>query len=150
MKQPILFLLFMLAATASSAEIYKWVDEQGKVHYGDTPVDQSSTQMNITQPEADKKISSQPDPTSRDERRRKLAEAMQEDRLKKQEQKQKARDEKEKLNSQCVHAKDALKNYETAGRLYNLDKDGNRVFMSDAEKEATTENLRAQIKKHCE
>lgn len=31
------FLVFLLAATSASAQLYRWVDQSGKVHYTDTP-----------------------------------------------------------------------------------------------------------------
>lgn len=148
MKYSVMFFLLSLISTTSFAEIYKWVDEHGKVHYGDAPAGQSSTQINIAQPDAEKSLPNS-DAVNRDERRRRLAEAMEEDRLQKQEQKQKAREQKETLNKKCVYARDTLKQYEAAGNLYDLDKDGNRIFMSEEEKQSTIDNLRAQIKQHC-
>lgn len=37
MKRSVLFWALALAACAAQAQYYRWVDEQGKVHYGDRP-----------------------------------------------------------------------------------------------------------------
>lgn len=37
MKYPLL--LMLLITTQAAAKVYKWVDEQGKVHYSDTPIE---------------------------------------------------------------------------------------------------------------
>jgi glutaredoxin len=37
MKSVLFLLLFACSASFVHAEIYKWVDEQGRVHYGDNP-----------------------------------------------------------------------------------------------------------------
>ena len=34
-----LLLAFLMTSTASYGQLYKWVDEQGKIHYGDSPPD---------------------------------------------------------------------------------------------------------------
>jgi len=38
-------LLCALAATDGQAQVYKWVDATGKVHYGDRPPDQGSAKL---------------------------------------------------------------------------------------------------------
>lgn len=37
MKALPIFLVLMFAAGAAGAQMYKWIDKDGKVHYGDTP-----------------------------------------------------------------------------------------------------------------
>lgn len=141
-----LFLLFS-CVTLAYGEIFKWVDDQGNTHYGDKPNDdQSATRLNIEEPESKKVI---PDDADRDERRRRLADVMQEDRLKKKEEKQKALEEKKELDKKCVYAKDQLRQYEDSGYLYRLDKDGNRITMPDEHRTAVINDLRAKIKTNC-
>ena len=147
MKGSLLIILLFSCSYAAHGEIFKWVDEQGNTHYGDKPTDdQSSTQLDITEPESNKPV---PEKEDRDERRRRLADVLQEDRLKKVEEKNKVLVEKEQLNKKCAYAKDQLKQYEDSGYLYNLDKDGNRIRMSDEYKTSAIVNLRSQISKNC-
>lgn len=40
----ILPMMFLLVATAGSAEVYGWVDDDGTVHFSDTPREVGSTQ----------------------------------------------------------------------------------------------------------
>ncbi len=135
----------LLLITPAHAEIYKWVDDQGKVHYGDKPV-ADSKQVEVKE-EASKgqKISAE----ERRERRQRLLDAFAEDREKKKEQKAKQAKKQAKINRQCVLARDHLKNYRKAGSLYKLDKDGNRIILSSEERRLTTERLQAQIDKYC-
>jgi glutaredoxin len=47
-KQIILLVLFLLFANHSFAGIYKWTDQQGKVHFSDkAPVDQESSEIEV-------------------------------------------------------------------------------------------------------
>ena len=142
------YLLLCLFTTVVYGEIFKWVDEQGNTHYGDKPsTDSSATQLNIPEPQVKKES---PDVQDRDERRRRLADVMQEDRLKKKEEQKQAYEKKSELDKKCVYAKDQLRRYEESGYLYNLDKDGNRVQLPDEHRTAAINDLRAQIKTHCE
>ncbi|TNF38724.1 MAG: DUF4124 domain-containing protein, partial [Gammaproteobacteria bacterium] len=43
----IYIVLMLLFCSQAVAEIYKWVDDQGKVHYSDKPVKQDAQQLNI-------------------------------------------------------------------------------------------------------
>ena len=44
-KNSCIFLVFALIAFSTSAEIYKWVDEEGKVHYGENPPQTENTDI---------------------------------------------------------------------------------------------------------
>jgi len=41
---PCLFVLALLLATPAAAQVYKWTDPSGKVHYGDRPPDDAKKQ----------------------------------------------------------------------------------------------------------
>ena len=137
--------LFFLLNSIAQAEIYKWVDEDGKVHFSDRPAE-NSNQINL-QTDSSKKSSSSSE--SREERRQRILQSLQEDRLAKQKLKDEEKKKQAKLSRQCNYARDALKNYQRSSRLYNLDENGNRVYMSDKSKEQTIKNLQANINKHC-
>ena len=116
----IIFLLGLIVSISAHAGVYKWVDENGKVHYGDQPkASQPTVEMNIDDTTPAPSFSD--DNLSREEKRERLLQAMEEDRL----------------------------HYERANSLYRLDKDGNRVYMSDGERASATKNLRAKINKYC-
>ena len=145
--KPIHILLFMALAISCSAhaEIYKWTDDAGNVHYGDKPV-KNSSQLEIN---AETANSVGEIKESREERRRRLLDAMQEDREEKDKQKAEREKKQNKLNRQCTIAKDRLQTYERSSSLYNLDKNGNRITLSDEERKKATDKLRSQIKKYC-
>ncbi len=145
MKIPGLIILVttILPVTAHS-EIYKWVDEQGNTHYTDKPVEQSE-QIEV---DTEKKGHIQTTQT-REDRRQKLLESMKEDRAREEKQKAKEKKQNKMRKRECVLAQDRLKGYERAGYLYDLDKDGNRVVVSNEERLKVTESLRKNIAKHC-
>jgi Skp family chaperone for outer membrane proteins len=144
----LILLLVLIVPVAVYANVYKWVDENGKVHYGDSPqVSQPAVEMNVdvTTPEA----SFTEDLLSREEKRERLLQSMEEDRLEKQEKRNKQKAENEKNRQKCNRYRDRMRHYERANALYKLDKDGNRVYMSDSDRASATKNLRVKINKYC-
>jgi hypothetical protein len=86
---------------------------------------------------------------SREEKRERLLQAMEEDRLEKQEKRDKQKSENERNRQKCIRYRDRMRHYERANALYKLDRDGNRVYMSDSERASATKSLRAKINKYC-
>lgn len=142
---PYAVLMYILCGSFVQAEIYKWVDDKGNVHYGDKPTSKGE-QIDVT--EAAAKTGNRPD-EAREERRRRLLDAMDEDRAEKKKEQDKLNKQKANLRARCAVAKDRLRNYERAGSLYNLDKDGNRVTLSKEKREKATGQLRANISRYC-
>jgi len=127
-----------------NAEIYKWVDDQGKIHYGDKPVSKSKVMDIDISKQGHIKINN-----SREEKRQKLLETYADDHQRKNKEKEKLKKQKKKQERGCVVSKDRLRHYERASSLYNLDKDGNRISVSSEERERHTAALRDKIKKYC-
>ena len=141
----ITLIIFLTASFPAQAEVYKWTDKQGNVHYTDRSV-KDAREMNVyTEEDAKKDVKKD----NRTEQRRKLIDAMEEDRKEKEKLKKEEQKRKQSLKRQCQWAKDQLRGYETAGGIYNLDKDGQRIVLSDKERSKATNKLRTDIKKHC-
>ena len=141
-------ILLMAAPLVVNASVYKWVDENGKVHYGDRPQGgQPTVEIQVdTVPEA------QPSPgdgMSRAEKRERLLQAMEEDRVEKQEQREKQKALSQQNKQKCNRYRDRMRHYQRASALYNLDNNGNRVYVSDADRTSATKKLQAKINKYC-
>jgi hypothetical protein len=143
----IILLLFFSVNTIVFAEIFKWTDEKGNVHYGDKPTS-TSQQLDINEEESSPRPVNKSDET-RVERRRKLTEAMTEDRLDKEKKKSQEKKKKAKLSRKCMYAKDTLRRNEKAGSLYNFDKQGNRYTLSDEQRIRSIKSLKKKINKYC-
>ncbi len=141
-------LFFLIAPIIAYAGVYKWVDENGKVHYGDQPqASKPAVEMNIDDTASTPSYSD--DELSREEKRERLLQSMEEDRVEKQEQREKQKAVKEKNRQRCNRYRDQMRHIERASSLYKLDRDGNRVYMSDGDRARATKNLQAKIKKYC-
>ncbi len=144
LKPHVIVLMLAFGITESNAEIYKWTDEQGNIHYGDKPNKRASeVQVDIS-----KKGHISTD-TDRQLKRKNLIDAFNKDREYENKQKSEAQKKNKKLKRACIRAKDQLRNYTKARALYDLDKDGNRIIISDEERNSATQNLKNNINKYC-
>lgn len=144
----LLHVLVITAPFAVNASVYKWIDENGKVHYGDRPrQSQPAVEMEIDDTPPVRTDSN--DGMSRAEKRERLLQAMEEDRVEKQEEREKQKAMSRQNRSKCNRYRDRMRHYQRASALYNLDKDGNRVYVSEAERASATKNLQSKINKYC-
>jgi hypothetical protein len=136
--------LLLGSTLVSGGSIYKWVDSEGQVHYGDRPGTREAEEITIkTQPSEDSALN--PQRISQ----KKLLEAFAQERIRRQEEVERKRQEAAKLKRKCTLAKDQLRRYETARYLYNIDAQGNRIVLSNAERARKAEELRKAITRWC-
>lgn len=127
-----------------AAGIYKWVDQQGKVHYGDRPTGSDAQAIRLK--EAPKVGSLH---SGREEKRDRLLQVFEEQRQERREQAATQKKEKEERQRNCNLAKDQLRNYETAGYIYELDKKGDKVILDEAKHAAVLERAKDAVKQWC-
>ena len=146
------FFLFVLICIplVANAEVYKWVDKNGKVHYGDNPTaGLPSVEVNIDHSQLPADSGDVDEELSREEKRERLLESMEEERFEKEEQRKKQAEKKKRDRKKCIYYKDRMRNFKRANALYKLDKDGNRVYMSDSQRQKSTRNLQKKINRYC-
>jgi hypothetical protein len=140
-------IVLLVASLSAHAAIYKWTDNKGQVHYGDKPGGASNAkQLNVDTSNTSGIL---PDDASRDEKRQRLLDAMQEDRQEKAQQRKKDQAEKEYRQRRCVYLRDRLRNIRAAAGVYKLDDKGNRVFLSNQGRKQSEDALQQQINQYC-
>lgn len=145
----LLLIISVLYVVSAQAEVYKWVDEKGSVHYGDRPVAGSQAVEVKQHVVPHKPAATSGDELSRDEKRQRISDMLEEDRLAKNKQREKKNKERKRKKQECNRLKDHQRHVERASGLYKLDKDGNRVFMPNDQREKSQQKLRKRIKKAC-
>jgi hypothetical protein len=128
------------------AEIYKWVDEQGRVHYGDKPHAQAETIRVEGQGEPAK---APPDDTARREHQQRVLKSMQMERERKQALRRQARAAEEEAEQRCAEARQKLADINGAGFLYRRNARGERVIFTDEERAQATTQAEAAVKRYC-
>ena len=148
MKRSSIHLVLLLAALtpAQAADVYKWVDEQGRTHYGDRPADESALSVDVESenPDADPVLQ------ERRSKRDKLLEQFADERRQEAEKAEKLAAEKAERERKCASARDKLWQYEHSPYLYELDNEGERRILNDAERAAEENKVRRFLEKNCQ
>lgn len=126
------------------AAVYKWTDDQGNVHFSDSP--QAPSYQHIPT-----KAHYPVDETSKKtfERQQRYLDAMAEERQAEQ-KKQAAVEEQQRVRQEnCKIARKKLAQYEHSRYLYRDDGSGESTILSDAERQQATTKLRQSIQDIC-
>jgi hypothetical protein len=146
MKSLLVLALALAAAPFASAQMYKYIDKDGKTVYSDqAPPNTDSKQLNIpsggfSSPPAAPKTAVERDKElqkGRDEVRERAKKA--EDAVKQAE----ARDQ------QCASAKMAYQTYADGGRIAKYNDKGERIFLGDEEIDAERERSKREMDEAC-
>ena len=74
---------------------------------------------------------------------------MEEDRMVKKQNREEKKIEREKRQIRCNSLKDQQRHFQRASGLYNLDKDGKRVYLSHEDRRKSEQRLQKNINKAC-
>jgi hypothetical protein len=151
MNRKILVLVLSAAALMTSAgagEIYKYVDEEGNVHYVDRPTGESGEErMAITYSGTSSAAVS-----AQVKRRQDYMEALDEARSEtesRREAEAQARAEMEARAAKCQESRARLESYLQAHRLYRQDESGERQYLDDEKILEARRKAEEAIQEHC-
>lgn len=138
-------LVFVISIPANSnADVYKWVDEQGNIHFGDRPpVKEKATDLSDTL----KPLNLSTDLSNPNMIRN--AEQSRQDELnrKAQEHHKQKTSHSNKQQEYCKNAKKRL--YDISGPVVFYDEHGKAVAVTEKERKRMEQKLRAEIDKNC-
>lgn len=135
-------LLLIMYSSAALSGVYKWVDDQGRVHYGDQPSDHAK-ELSVD----DKPVNND---SSRREKQQKLLDVIESERMEKKEVRERQKAEKLAMKKKCDDVQKQLQNVLNASFLYQKTDDPNEPhIIDDAEKKAHEAELRQYINKNC-
>ncbi len=145
-----MFILPLLFITASHAEIYKWVDAEGNVHYGQQrPRDADAERLDIQQEPTTTFRSGTKEPVKTEETAQDGEQQPAEEPAAQEEKKVETPAEKKQRLAACARAKKSLATMESIGRIRSKDAEGNYTYLSQQQKEAQMKPARDLIKKYC-
>lgn len=151
-KSGFLLLLLLLIALFAAGQVYKWVDEQGGVHFGDRPPRQTDAEevgvpqgpsveeMDAAQREFQQAIE------AREERDRELAEKQEEV----EQEKLSSREEKEQRFIRCVKAREQLLVLGYKVRVFRIRPDWTREYLENEDRPVETSRLRNLVEEYCD
>ncbi len=136
------------AGGATANEIYRWVDAEGNVHYGDRPSGAPTEQrLQLSYARTDgsaveKRVQDRLDAQSAQ------AEAQAEQAKAEQEAAEEAEIAAEQQRA-CESARERLETYRSSRRLYKADENGERVYLDEEQRAAASRRIEEQIAEYC-
>lgn len=145
-------LLICLASSVCYGEIYKWVDESGKVHYSQTPPNEAAEKIEVPSEAENVQGTSESidQPTSNIENQKKYSDYLEQERLERKEKRDRKKQERAEARTKCHQTRAQLEDMNQGGILYyELDEKGERKFVADKRIEARKESLRKYLQRNC-
>lgn len=145
MKTPLLLLMMLVFSGNAAAAMYKWVDEDGNVHYTQTPPPADVRQAETIKPPPDVNT----DKARKDlEQEQELVDKIREQRLETKEEERLAQKEREQKEANCKMARDRLASY-TQPRVRYTGEDGNRYYFTEEERQEQIQKSKDMIDEFC-
>lgn len=144
------FIAQILFSASIPAEIYKWKDSEGKVHFSDRDLEQSGEQVILKRDISEEKVE-QASQRAKEfiwRQQRKMA-FKKEEAGKAREQEKKETETREKRNRYCSQAKKELGRLKLKVPVYRANKAGERVYIDDAQRAAEIDEWSRNIRKYC-
>ena len=139
-------LALLLVQSAAAAEVYRWVDEHGRVHFADRPqqAGQKPLQIKPTAPNGDRDLE------QRQQRRDRLLRIFSEDRQKEQAARKRQEIAQAQRQRDCQLAHNELADLERGGVFYQLGENGERRYLNPEDVDRRKAHWRAEVKRLCE
>ncbi|TQV81515.1 DUF4124 domain-containing protein [Aliikangiella coralliicola] len=143
-------LVLLIGFNQLHAKVYKWVDENGKVHYSDKPFNKGEKQLEI-------KDNLTPEQQQAAKRKAKQFVNMQKrrvhDQLDTEYKSKKQKSEKEKaekdLKKNCDYARSQLETLKMPTRIYRENEKGQQEYLTDETRQQEIKKLEKDIAQHC-
>jgi hypothetical protein len=144
-----LFLCTLLfAAVADAAEVYRWTDEAGRVHFGERPPPGGAERIELQQQAAPP-----PGDTGMAERRarqQRMLEAFEYERERKRQRALETQQSQQRKDDYCRGLQRRLRFLDHAGPIYLRRDDGTREYLDDGQRAAQRREVEAARQRHCD
>lgn len=168
MKGVVLVCGALLVPSFAAADIYKWIDAHGQVHFSDAvPKNTKATTVLKQAPEAlpgaslpTEAASVPAESASRSadatmtthallERQQRFARQLQQERMQREAKIAKEKQQQEKYNKACERAKNRLDHFKSVNRFYHENHDGTVRYLSDEEGDQFRREAQTAYNQHC-
>jgi len=136
--------LCLLTSTVWGAQVYKWVDKDGNVHFSDRPSKEKTEVVDLPAFRTDPVLE------RRQKEREELKEKEKAGNAKKAEDDKAAQKEQEQRQKNCTTARERVEQIQTVRRLFRVDESGERHDLSDEERAAALQKAKEDVAKWCE
>ena len=143
------YMVLLFGALTAQAGVYKWVDSEGKVHYSDKPNSGTKQVQTVTiKPTVNVNDSAAANAKLQELKQRQESDQIRKD-VQQKTEKQKAAVEDTERARKCLEARSALQDLSFKGRLYRYNKDGEREWIGDDERDAKQKEFQDYYNNNC-
>ena len=139
------FWTLLLLISPALAEIYKWVDDAGRVHYSDRPHPSGSKTLSLPSTPAP-----DPDLSERRQKQRRLLDAFEKDRETEREAEAEAQKEQARRRRDCARAQDQLRMIDSHGRVFEMDETGQRRYWDAQTRNRERIKIADYVRRYCQ
>jgi type IV secretory pathway VirB10-like protein len=133
-----------------NAQVYKWTDKNGRIHYSDKPKDKNSKALKLKKLPTDAELNTAKQRAANlINHQKKVQEIADDDARDKRNKDRQAAKEQAQLNTACRQAKEQIRILGRGRSTYTTDKKGQRHYLSDSEKNSQIEKLKLAMKDSC-
>jgi hypothetical protein len=140
-------LVLLLVQGVALADVYRWVDEDGRVHFTDRPPPGEGEQLEIAPAPGPQRPSGRAADAVPD--RDRLLRMFEKRREERKAAKAEADKERARLRRDCDRLAGALRRYQSGGPVYDPLPDGSRRYYTAAEKDREMAQMRQALQRHC-
>ncbi len=141
-------LALLSLSAAASADVWRWVDRQGNVHYSDVPVEGATRVEGVSSRATNREVVAQRT-AEEGEQRAQVATREAQERADQATASAVKEDVTRTREEQCKQAQLLYKTAVESQRLYRVGKDGERVYLTDAELSEARVNSRKAVDELC-
>ena len=134
-----------LSLSIASAEVYKWVDEDGHMQYSDNPQAIKKAQAVPVQ----KSPPPDPETLKRNENQQRYLDARGKERQQELSDKEKSSQQQAEAKKYCDKVKERIAVLEGGGRIYSKSEGGEHNYLTEEDRQKELELSKGDIKKHC-
>jgi hypothetical protein len=157
MNRVLVFLIAIAFSAAASAQLYKWVDKNGKVQYGDTPPGDASKVTRLKAPAS----GSAPAPAAPEAKKgdakdkdkgltpEQAFKKRQKEREEAEQKEARTKAEADQKRANCEDARASLRQLESGARLTTVNAQGERVIIDDAERAQRIQRAQKTVADWC-
>ena len=146
----ILTIVALLSSLFLEAKVYKWVDENGKVHYSDKPFNKGEKELNIgSNLSPEKAAKAKAEAQLRLQKLQRQVNSVLADQRSEKNANAKSAQEQKKLDHVCGLIDKQLKLLNQQVRIVETDKQGEMKFLSDEQRATQISKLKELQKKNC-
>lgn len=147
--RPLAGLSFLMLAVVAQADVFRWVDANGRVHFSDKAPAHQKVET-LTLPEADATVAA-PDISEeeRKQRQQRLVQALEEERLAKAQHKAELKQKEVEHQAHCERFRNRMQRLQSSTHVYSENKDGTVTYWKDAEADRYKADMNSRLQQEC-